>query len=129
MGDFPLCRLLLMNDSHYPWFILVPKVAGAREIYELPQEQQIQVLAESSLLAKVLMEHFRGEKLNLAALGNMVPQLHIHHVVRYCDDAAWPGPIWGVVKPEPYAEMALAEIRKSINSLLAEQSIKYFPVE
>src|SRR5262245_27562488 len=83
LGDFPLCRLLLMNDAQYPWFILVPRRAGAREIYQLDERDQQQLLKESAQLSRAVMDAFRGEKLNVAALGNLVPQLHVHHVVRY----------------------------------------------
>jgi diadenosine tetraphosphate (Ap4A) HIT family hydrolase len=103
VGDFPLCRLLLMNDARYPWFILVPRRAGAREIYELSDTDQRQLLAESSALSRALMAAFAGEKLNVAALGNVVPQLHVHHVVRHASDAAWPAPVWGRHPPRPYA--------------------------
>lgn len=102
LGDFPLCRLLLMNDANYPWFILVPRRAGAREIYRLDEADQRQLLAESSQLSQAIMEAYGGEKLNVAALGNMVPQLHLHHVVRFAGDPAWPAPVWGKHPPKPY---------------------------
>jgi diadenosine tetraphosphate (Ap4A) HIT family hydrolase len=104
LGDFPLCRLLLMNDAQYPWFILVPRRAGAREIYELAERDQQQLLQESSALSRALMAAFRGDKLNVAALGNLVPQLHVHHVVRYAGDAAWPMPVWGRHPARPYGD-------------------------
>jgi len=102
LGDFPLCRLLLMNDAQYPWFILVPRRAGAREIYLLEERDQLQLWRESSQLSRAAMEAYRGEKLNVAALGNSVPQLHLHHVVRDARDAAWPGPVWGRHPARPY---------------------------
>src|SRR6185436_11364077 len=86
LGDFPLCRLLLMNDAHYPWFILVPRRAGAREIYELAEADQQLLLGESAQLSRAAMTAFAGEKLNVAALGNVVSQLHLHHVVRFVSD-------------------------------------------
>ncbi|MGQ0586377.1 MAG: HIT domain-containing protein [Gammaproteobacteria bacterium] len=106
LGDFPLCRLLLMNDAQYPWFILVPRRVGAREIYLLDEADQAQLLRESSALSRALMEAFRGEKLNVAALGNVVPQLHLHHIVRYAADPAWPGPVWGRHPAQPYSNAA-----------------------
>ena len=109
IGDFALSRLLLMNDAHYPWFILVPRRAGIREIYELSAEDQVQLLRESSQLAKVLSRIFEADKINLAALGNMVPQLHIHHIVRYRTDPAWPKPVWGLLPAKPYSKRALQE--------------------
>jgi diadenosine tetraphosphate (Ap4A) HIT family hydrolase len=104
LGDFALCRLLLMNDAHYPWFILVPRRPGAREIHELAEEDQYQLLRESTLLGRALMEAFRGDKLNVAALGNVVPQLHVHHIVRHTGDPAWPSPVWGRHPARPYRE-------------------------
>lgn len=111
MGDFPLSRLLLMNDARYPWFILVPRREDIQEIFQLGAEEQMQLQRESSLLGKHLMERFGGDKLNIAALGNLVAQLHIHHIVRYLDDATWPGPVWGLGMPLPYAEAQVEEIR------------------
>jgi diadenosine tetraphosphate (Ap4A) HIT family hydrolase len=120
LGDFPLCRLLLMDDAQYPWFILVPRREGAREIYLLDEADQAQLLRESSRLSRALMDAFKGLKLNVAALGNVVPQLHVHHIVRFAGDPAWPGPVWGRHAPRPYtpAERAacIAALRQSIGS-------------
>lgn len=102
LGRFALCHLLLMNDANYPWFILVPDQDNVREIYELSVQQQQQLMAESSLLARSLVAAFAADKLNIAALGNVVPQLHIHHIVRYRHDPAWPRPVWGVQPKKPY---------------------------
>jgi len=112
--DFPLSKLLLCNDANYPWFILVPKVVGILEIYQLEWAQQQQLLNESSMLAEVLVQVFQAEKLNVAALGNVVPQLHVHHVVRYQSDVAWPKPIWGEVASIPYTEQQIAEIKSKV---------------
>lgn len=106
LGDFPLCRLLLMNDVHYPWFILVPRRPGAREIYQLEDRDQQQLLRESAQLSRAIMDAYAGEKLNVAALGNVVPQLHLHHIVRYARDAAWPAPVWGRHPVQAYDEAA-----------------------
>lgn len=103
LGDFPLCRLLLMNDANYPWCILVPRRADAREIYRLDERDQQQLLRESAALSRAMMDAFGGHKLNVAALGNVVAQLHVHHIVRFPGDAAWPGPVWGRHPPRPYA--------------------------
>lgn len=110
MGDFPLCRLLLANDAGYPWFILVPRRADIREIYQLTTADQRQLLRESSHLAEVLQRVYEADKLNIAALGNMVPQLHLHHIVRYRSDPAWPKPVWGLFPSQPYTERALQEV-------------------
>ena len=104
MGRFDLCRLLLMNDSQYPWFILVPEVADVREIYQLSKRQRGQLQEESCYLAEQLAQLFSADKMNIAAIGNLVPQLHIHHVVRYRTDKAWPAPIWGKFSVIPYSD-------------------------
>jgi diadenosine tetraphosphate (Ap4A) HIT family hydrolase len=110
LGHFALCRLLLMDDANYPWFILVPDREGVTEIFHLSEADQRQLLRESSSLAAWLVETFQADKLNIAALGNLVPQLHIHHVVRYRDDPAWPAPVWGRVPPRPYTAEALERL-------------------
>lgn len=119
LGDFPLSRLLLMNDSNYPWFILVPRRVGATEIYHLSESERCQMIHESSFLAENLADIFAARKMNVASLGNMVPQLHIHHVVRQEDDAAWPGPMWGKVPLTPYTEEQVHDIRHRVEVLLA----------
>lgn len=97
LGALPLSLLLMSRDANYPWFILVPQRAEITEIYQLTAEDQQQLLLESEVLSRALMAEFAGDKLNIAALGNMVPQLHIHHIVRFKGDAAWPKPVWGQV--------------------------------
>jgi diadenosine tetraphosphate (Ap4A) HIT family hydrolase len=109
LGRFELGLLLLMNDAQYPWFILVPQRPQLREIYQLEPEQQALLLRESSALSQALMQAYRGDKLNLAALGNMVPQLHLHHIVRFAGDPAWPAPVWGRHPPQAYSPAALEQ--------------------
>lgn len=109
VGDYPLCRLLLMNDANYPWFILVPRRTGIKEIFELSEQDQRQFLKESSRLAEVMQKVFAADKINIAALGNMVPQLHVHHVVRFHNDPAWPNPVWGFCAAKPYTLRAQQE--------------------
>ncbi len=111
LGRFPLCHLLLMNDLNYPWFILVPDRDNIREVYQLDLDDRGQLLDESCLLSEFLMSEFEGDKLNVAALGNQVPQLHLHHIVRYVSDPAWPSPVWGKIPALPYNDQALIEIR------------------
>lgn len=118
LGYSRLCEILLMNDSTWPWIILVPAVPDIREIYQLDHKQQVRLLEESSTLSQCMMELFRGDKMNVAALGNMVPQLHLHHIVRFEGDPAWPGPVWGKLPPVPYAEEELEEIRVRLKPLL-----------
>ncbi len=119
LADFPLSKLLLCNDSAYPWFILVPKVADISEIYQLDWQQQQQLLNESSLLSELLMQVFSGDKMNIAALGNVVEQLHVHHVVRFKDDAQWPKPIWGQQAATPYTDEALTKLKEKLLPQLA----------
>ena len=102
LGDLDLSRLLLSNDANYPWAILVPRRADIREIHQLSDADQLQLLRESMQLSKALMALFTPTKLNLAALGNMVPQLHVHHIARYDHDPAWPAPVWGKVPAIDY---------------------------
>lgn len=118
LGQSGLCEIRLMNDSHWPWILLVPRVAGAREIYQLTQLQQQQLLAESSLLGEGMMKVFGGDKLNVAALGNMVPQLHLHHIVRFEGDPAWPGPVWGKQPPEAYSADELAAVTSRLEPVI-----------
>ncbi len=119
LADFPLCKLLLCNDSAYPWFILVPKVADISEIYQLDWQQQQQLLNESSLLSELLMQVFSGDKMNIAALGNVVEQLHVHHVVRFKTDAQWPKPIWGQQALTPYTDDDLLVLKEKLLPQLA----------
>mgnify|MGYP000715976690 CR=1 FL=1 len=126
LGDFPLSRLLLCNDANYPWFILVPRCDDhIREIYQLREEEQTQLMWESSYLARVLDELFQADKLNIAALGNMVPQLHVHHIVRYATDAAWPGPVWGKVQTSFYTTDRLLEITHQLNASLNQHYVAF----
>ena len=120
IGDFPVSRLLLMNDSQFPWFILVPRVEGAEELYQLDEDVQQQVLYESSFFAEALAVLFSADKMNIAALGNLVKQLHIHHVVRYQNDPAWPAPIWGKVPAKAYTDEQLASVIEKVKSVFSE---------
>ncbi len=116
IGRFPLCYLLLVEDANYPWFILLPDREGVGEIFQLSTQDQQQLMQESSQLAETLAAKFEADKINIAALGNLVPQLHIHHVVRYRDDAAWPAPIWGTVPVKPYLGHKLNERVAQVSS-------------
>ena len=95
LGDLPLSRVLLLDDSRYPWLILVPRRPDIREIYQLDAADRESLLEESCQVGEFMMRAFKGEKLNIGALGNLVPQLHLHHIVRNSTDPAWPGPVWG----------------------------------
>jgi diadenosine tetraphosphate (Ap4A) HIT family hydrolase len=121
LGRFSLCRLLLMNDANYPWFILVPDRDGVEEIWQLDETDRQQLMCESCYLAERLAECFCAEKMNVAALGNVVPQLHVHHVVRHRNDPAWPAPVWGRVPASPYGEAALRHLRQKLRGCLGER--------
>jgi len=109
IGDMGLSRALLLNDSRYPWVILVPRRAAMREIYQLAPADRRTLLDESCLVGEFMMRAFNGEKLNLGALGNLVPQLHLHHVVRRSSDPAWPGSVWGHSAAVAYTADAMAK--------------------
>ena len=118
LGSFTLCQLLLMNDANYPWFILVPMREDITEIYQLNEKDQYQLIRESCLLAAALSQGFDADKINIAALGNVVPQLHIHHIVRYRTDPAWPAPVWGKLSAVPYSNSALLKIMDTLKAEL-----------
>lgn len=122
VGDFPLCKLLAMNDMNHPWFILVPRRENIREIYELNDLDQMQLWRESTQLAKALMTAFQGEKMNIASLGNQVPQLHVHHIVRHQKDPNWPFPVWGRLPAHRYGP----EERKTLIETLKPHLKKNF---
>jgi diadenosine tetraphosphate (Ap4A) HIT family hydrolase len=105
-----------MNDSQFPWFILVPEIGDIREIYQLAPTDRSLLQEESCQLAERLAGLFKADKMNVAAIGNLVPQLHIHHIVRYRLDKAWPAPVWGKFDAVPYTEHQLEELLPKIKS-------------
>ena len=120
MGALALCRLLLMDDSQYPWFILVPERPDISEVHQLTDTDRARLWEESALLSRALVKGFAPDKLNIAALGNQVPQLHVHHIVRYRHDPAWPHPVWGKLPPKPYYSAELEKLRVLMRSLLGD---------
>ena len=118
IGDFPLSRLLLSNDSNYPWFILVPRREDISEIFQMDVADQQQLWQETTTLAEILKDSFDADKLNIAALGNVVSQLHMHVIVRKRDDAAWPAPVWGKHAATPYSAEQIEAIRKRLRLVL-----------
>lgn len=120
LGDFALCRVLLMNDSRYPWLILVPRCAAISEVFELTVEQQQQLWQETSYVGKVLKEVFQADKINIATLGNVVKQLHMHVLLRMHNDEAWPAPIWGKGDAQPYSAEAIVKVREDLHKALAD---------
>ncbi|WP_417617328.1 HIT domain-containing protein [Oceanisphaera sp.] len=105
LGELPLSLVLLAKDSQYPWLILVPRRAGIREIHWLTGDEQQQLMRESCALAQLMETELAADKINVAALGNMVPQLHLHHIARFTTDAAWPAPVWGKRPAQAYARL------------------------
>lgn len=120
LGDFPLSRLLLSKDANYPWFILVPRRADVSELFQLDLADQQQLWKETTLLAEALKGEFLADKMNVATLGNVVSQLHMHVVVRHRGDAAWPAPVWGKVPAVDYAPAQVDAIRQRLRGLALE---------
>ena len=118
VGDLSLSRVLLMNDANYPWIVLVPRRPGATEIVDLEAFDRADLMDEIALVSHTLREVAPCDKLNVAALGNVVPQLHVHVIARRRTDAAWPKPVWGVVPARPYgtaeAERFVAALREGL---------------
>jgi len=114
LGEFSLCSLLLLNDANYPWFILLPNRENICEIHQLSEKDQQQLLAESMFFSHCLQQVFQPDKLNIAALGNVVPQLHIHHIARFTTDACWPAPVWGAVETIPYQDNQIKNIKNQL---------------
>jgi diadenosine tetraphosphate (Ap4A) HIT family hydrolase len=121
IGEFELSLLLLSKDANYPWCILVPKVEDVYEIHHLSEAEQLQLMRESCRLSEVMTSLFDADKMNVAALGNVVRQLHLHHIVRFTDDPAWPQPIWGKFDGKSYTPEELAgRIKRLQNALVGE---------
>jgi diadenosine tetraphosphate (Ap4A) HIT family hydrolase len=107
LGNLPLSRVLVMNDANYPWLILVPRTPDLTEVIDLDEVKQAQLMTEVTRVARALHEITQCDKLNIAALGNVVPQLHVHVIARFRNDPAWPKPVWGAVPPRAYEREAL----------------------
>ena len=122
IGDLPLCRVLVIKDAHYPWLLLVPRREGAVEIIDLGEVEQAQLMTEISRVSRALKEITKCDKLNVAALGNLVPQLHVHVIARYEQDIAWPRPVWGMAAAQPYAPEALIERIQLLRETIGEPS-------
>ena len=119
VAAWSLCELRLMDDSNYPWLVLVPRIADVTEIIDLDAAQRTQLTAEIDAAARALKSMFEPDKLNIAALGNMVAQLHVHVIARFHNDIAWPRPVWGVANARPYTPEALIERVKGLRDALA----------
>ena len=123
VGEFTLSQLRLMDDARFPWLVLVPRIAGARELIDLDENDRASLLGEITIVGRMLEALFAPDKLNVAALGNVVPQLHVHVIARYANDAAWPQPVWGRGERVAYAPDArdalLARLREALRDTLA----------
>jgi diadenosine tetraphosphate (Ap4A) HIT family hydrolase len=106
LGDFPLCRVLLMNDARFPWCILVPRLPDLRDFHDVPRDSRLALYDEIERASLALASIGRADKMNVAALGNMVPQLHVHVIGRTTTDAAWPGPVWNAGPATAYTDAA-----------------------
>ncbi|MCO7513605.1 HIT domain-containing protein [Pseudomonas guariconensis] len=120
LGDFPLCRLLLSKDANYPWFILVPRRADVSELFQLDEADQRQLWKETTYLAETLKDSFAADKMNVATLGNVVSQLHMHVIVRRRDDAAWPAPVWGRQPAVAYTDEQVEAVRQRLRAVLSD---------
>lgn len=117
-----LCDVLLMNDAAYPWLILVPRRADKADMIDLVPADQILLAGELARASHVLRALFNPDKLNVAALGNMVRQLHVHVIARFTTDAAWPAPVWGRAPPQPYDEAAAAQLIDDLRTAMHERA-------
>ena len=118
IAAFELSELLLMNDKNYPWFVLVPRRSNISEIFQLNDQDQKQLYKEISYLSEILQNFYQADKVNIGALGNMVTQLHIHVIMRFKNDIAWPKPVWGFVEAIKYSDEEITQISKDINALI-----------
>ena len=119
LAHWPLCDVLLMDDAHHPWLILVPRIEGATELTDLDPAQQATLTAEIDRACRALQASMKPHKLNVAALGNVVPQLHVHVIARYRDDIAWPRPVWGTATAQPYTPETLVDRVKTLRDALS----------
>ncbi|TXM64725.1 HIT domain-containing protein [Methylobacterium sp. WL69] len=119
VGDLALCRVLLMDDARFPWLILVPRRPDASEITDLAPEDAKGLMDEMRLATGVMLALAKPDKVNVAALGNVVPQLHVHVIGRFLSDPAWPRPVWGVGEAKPYPAHARAQMIERIGALFA----------
>ena len=118
IGRFGLCQIRLINDSNYPWVLLIPERENITEIHQLSIEDRRLLTEESALLSATLAHLFNADKMNIAAIGNHVPQLHIHHIARHKTDPAWPAPVWGKLPTKPYPAADLEETADKIADAL-----------
>jgi len=127
LGKFKLCHVLLMRDANYPWCVLVPDCKNKTEIFDLDIADQNQLQLESTALLRFLNDEFNADKMNVAALGNVVSQLHVHHIVRYQKDIAWPKPVWGVFPAKVYSDEVLNKLITRLHNGLNKLDLDFQP--
>ncbi|HEU0117771.1 MAG TPA: HIT family protein [Alphaproteobacteria bacterium] len=113
--DLPLCQLRLQNQKTIPWLVLVPRLHDMREIYQLGVSDRATLMEEITEASRALESLYAPDKINVGALGNIVPQLHVHVIARFKTDAAWPAPVWGRVPAETYPTDAIDVIIEKLN--------------
>ena len=116
VAESELCLLRLLNDARYAWLLLIPKRQGICEVFELDEAEQLQLARETSAAAAAIKQSFACDKINVAAIGNIVRQLHIHVVARNQGDPAWPGPVWGHSPRMPYSEGGHIAMRSKLRA-------------
>ena len=119
LGELPLSSVLLINDARFPWFVLVPRIPDAREITDLAEADAAALMTELRIAVRVMLDLARPDKVNIGALGNVAPQLHVHVVGRFRSDPAWPGPVWGCGTAKPYPPHAAAALIERAGALFA----------
>jgi diadenosine tetraphosphate (Ap4A) HIT family hydrolase len=119
LAHWPLCDVRLMDDANHPWLILIPRIENATEIVDLDPTRQSELMREIDRASRALQRAVKPHKLNIAALGNMVPQLHVHVIARYREDIAWPRPVWGMASAQPYSPEALIACVETLRAALA----------
>lgn len=125
IGKFTLSHVLLMRDANYPWVVLVPDREGISEIFELTPVEQQQLNLESNSLLQYMKKEFQADKMNVAALGNVVPQLHIHHIARFTTDVSWPKPVWGAFPAKAYSDSELSQLKDRLRKGLETLNIDF----
>jgi diadenosine tetraphosphate (Ap4A) HIT family hydrolase len=120
IGDLALSSVLLLNDSRFPWFVLVPRRNGVSELTDLSDQDSVALMQEIRIATRVVLDLSKPDKVNVAAIGNIVPQLHVHVVGRFLSDPAWPGPVWGFGTRTPYPDHAAVALIERAAALFAE---------
>jgi len=119
ISDMDLCQIRMMKDANYPWVVMVPRVPDVREIHDLSDSDQSRLMTELANVSAVLEKAFQADKMNVGALGNIVPQLHVHVVARFHEDPAWPDPVWGKHPPAAYPDGDLEVWTEGLKKILA----------